>query len=175
MGSVIVVRVGRVADDIIDPIGGAVSACFQLPVQLAGEPLDPEFAYHAGRQQYWSTPMLHELETRAAAPGDRVLGVADVDLFVPVFTFVFGEALLRRPPAVISLSRLRPTFYGLPDDPELTLERAAKEAIHELGHTFGLVHCADYGCVMHVSRVADEIELKGRDFCPACAGRLGQT
>jgi len=172
MGKIRLVRVGRVGEEVAEAVASAVSACLQWPAQLDPVPLEAAFAYHPGRQQYWSTPILQELEARLGSPADRVLGIAEVDLFVPVFTFVFGEALLSRPPAVISLCRLRPTFYGLPEDPELTMERACKEAVHELGHTFGLLHCPDYGCVMHASRVADELELKGGTFCSTCAAQV---
>lgn len=174
MASISLVRVGQVGEQTVNSIMDAVGACFQRSVDLDPIPVDPEYAYHAGRQQYWSTHILQELEARAAAPSDRVLGITEADLFVPIFTFVFGEALLNRPPAIVSLCRLRPTFYGLPADLELTLERAGKEAVHELGHTFGLVHCRDYACVMHVSRVADEIELKASTFCPTCESALKQ-
>jgi archaemetzincin len=78
-------------------------------------------------------------------------------------------ALLDRPPALVSLHRLSPALYGLPDDPALALRRAGIEAVHELGHTLGLVHCPDYACAMRASHAAEEIDLKGPDFCAACA------
>ena len=172
MSGIHLVSVGRVPEEIVKIVAEEAGACFSLPTTVDPEPLDPETAYHEGREQYWSTPLLQQLGARSPSPADRVLGIAEVDPFVPIFTFVFGEALLNRPPAIISLCRLRPTFYGLPADPDLTLERACKEAIHELGHTFGLLHCPYYACVMHASRVADELELKGSTFCPTCEAAL---
>ena len=69
---------------------------------------------------------------------------------------------------VVSAHRLRQEFYGLPTDPELLHERLLKEALHELGHTYGLRHCPDYTCVMSASNGVERIDLKRAEFCPAC-------
>ncbi|NIP57319.1 MAG: archemetzincin, partial [Gemmatimonadetes bacterium] len=85
--------------------------------------------------------------------------------FLPVFTFVFGEARLDGPAAVVSLHRLRPQAYGLPPDPPRLIARTLTEVVHELGHTFGLRHCTDFSCAMRASRAADEIDLKPPAYC----------
>ena len=92
-----------------------------------------------------------------------------MDLYIPVLTFVFGEAQLADGGAVVSAHRLRQEFYGMPTDPELLHERLLKEALHELGHTYGLRHCPDYTCVMSSSNGVERIDLKGAEFCPTCA------
>jgi len=91
-----------------------------------------------------------------------------VDLFVPVLTYVFGEAQLDGKAAVVSTFRLREEFFGLDADPKLERTRLLKEAIHELGHTFGLIHCRNYDCVMHSSTSVEEVDLKPTDFCEDC-------
>jgi len=104
-----------------------------------------------------------------------VLGVADSDLFIPILTFVFGEAQLGpadATAALVSMYRLRQEFYGMPPDPETLSARLLKEALHELGHTFGLRHCADYRCVMSSSPSVENIDLKLAQFCPACANGI---
>jgi len=73
--------------------------------------------------------------------------VVNVDLFVPSLNFVFGLAAGNT--AVISLARLRPEYYGEKKNEYLLRERALKESIHELGHTFGLPHCFNIRCIMH--------------------------
>jgi archaemetzincin len=92
-----------------------------------------------------------------------------MDLYIPVLTFVFGEAQLTNGGAVVSAHRLRQEFYGMPSDTELLQERLLKESLHELGHTYGLRHCPDYSCVMSSSNGVERIDLKGADFCPNCA------
>lgn len=156
---------------MLPAIGAGLQAVLPCDWVQPGPPLDAAFAYDPRRQQYWSTPILERLEAMRPSTANAILGVTEADLFIPILTFVFGEALLSRPPALISLRRLRPSFYGLPEDPDLVLERARREAVHELGHVLGLVHCREFGCIMRASRAAEEIDLKGPGFCPQC--RLG--
>ena len=103
----------------------------------------------------------------------RVLGVTGVDLFIPVLTYVFGEAQVYGPAAVVSTHRLQPTVYGLPDDPGLFYRRLLTEAIHELGHTHGLLHCLEPGCAMGSSTYVEEIDLKRPALCPTCRRGAG--
>ena len=172
MITVCLLRVGAVASGTSDAVGSAVGDILGCRVETHPEILDPGLAFDASRRQHNSTEILKHLESHFHTEADRILGLTEVDLFIPILTFVFGEALLDRSSAVVSLHRLRLGFYGLPEDEERLLHRARTEAVHELGHTFGLLHCADYACAMHASRVADEIDLKGPGFCVACAEHL---
>ena len=101
----------------------------------------------------------------------RVLGVTAVDLYIPILTFVFGEAQMGGPCAVVSYHRLRQQFYGLPDDYDVLADRLVKEAVHEVGHTFDLTHCRDYSCVMAPSHAVEWIDLKDAVLCPDCEAR----
>jgi archaemetzincin len=105
-------------------------------------------------------------------PTSKILGIVPVDLFIPVLTFVFGEAQLDGPGALVSTCRLHTEYYGLPPDEGLLVERAIKECVHELGHSFGLVHCRASDCVMRSSGSVDEVDLKRSDFCGRCAREL---
>jgi archaemetzincin len=98
--------------------------------------------------------------------------VVEVDLFIPVLTFVFGEAQLNGPAAIVSTHRLSNQFYGLGRNPKLMLERLQKELVHELGHTFGLYHCHQFECVMRSSTYVEEIDMKLSRPCDACAEAL---
>jgi archaemetzincin len=166
------VRIGAVAPALVGEIGYHLEK--QLDCRIVGtvRELAPDAAFDVQRGQLWSTPLLECLEAMCSADSDRILGITQVDLFIPILTYVFGEALLGRPPAIISLCRLCPTFYGLPADPQLLRTRAATEAAHELGHTCDLVHCGEYHCAMHISRAAEEIDLKGPGFCRRCTGLM---
>jgi len=98
----------------------------------------------------------------------RLLGVTTVDLYIPILTFVFGEAQLQGNCAVVSSFRLRQEFYGLPTDAGLFRARLLKESIHELGHTFELSHCDDYQCVMAPSHGVEWMDLKTEHLCESC-------
>lgn len=126
------------------------------------------------RNQYNSTWILSQLLQKAPEENCKILGVTSVDLFVPVLTFVFGEAQLEGKAAVVSSYRLRDEVYGLPKNPQRLKERLEKEAIHELAHTFGLVHCRKPDCVMHSYTYAEEIDFKSKDFCDSCLSLLGR-
>jgi len=153
--------------DLLEYLAAALARTFRTPCQIRPETFDLSFALDPDRQQYYSTAIIQRLE-RAVDPDARVLGVTASDLYVPVLTFVFGEAQLDGNCAVVSTARLKEEFYGLPRRQDLLRERLLKEAIHELGHTFGLRHCADWRCVMTSSHAVERLDVKGAEFCSAC-------
>ncbi len=135
----------------------------------------PSSTYDPTRQQYLSTAILDALARVKRSEWERVLGITDVDLYVPQLNFVFGEGDARRGVAVFSLARLRPERYGGKPSESLFRKRAATEAIHELGHTYGLGHCARSDCVMWFSNTLAESDLKGTEFCPIHAAELAKA
>jgi archaemetzincin len=137
------------------------------PVRIWEDPARPLDAYDQRRKQ-WSTSRILAWMARSAPPG-KVLAVTDQDLFIPILTFVFGEAQLDGRYAVVSTARLGEP--GLPD-PRVALDRLAKEGVHELGHCFGLVHCDSPGCVMGRSPSARDVDRKRGEFCSKCRDRL---
>ena len=148
-------------------------AVFGLPARaLELPPVD--FAFDQKRRQYASTPVLEMLIRACPTDAARLVGLTERDLFIPVLTFVFGHAQLGGRVAVVSLARLRQEFYGLEPDAAVFLERARKEALHETGHTFGLVHCADRSCAMSLSTRVQQIDQKLAAFCPACLRKLSK-
>jgi archaemetzincin len=144
---------------------------FGLPVRMVEIPA-VDFAYDVDRRQYGSAAVLEMLLRLCPDEAAKMLAVIDRDLFVPVLTFVYGLAQLGGRVAVFSLARLRQEFYGLPPNRELLVERAAKEALHESGHLFGLVHCADRNCAMSLATDIGRIDDRQAAFCVACRGRL---
>ena len=157
--------------EVLELLAASLARIFKTPCRIRPEILDPSFAHDAGRNQYYSTAILQRME-RASDPDARNLAVTACDLFVPVLTFVFGEAQLDGNCAVVSTARLSDEYYGLPANPALMRERLVKEAAHEIGHTFGLRHCADWQCVMSSSHGVELLDVKGADFCPRCKRAL---
>lgn len=135
--------------------------------------LDPAFAASGPRHQYDAGMLVDRLADRASDPGERVLGLTRVDLYLSVFTFVFGAAHLEGRAAVVSLHRLDPSHYGLAASEDLLVERMLKEAAHECGHLYGAVHCRQLECVMRFSSAVEEIDLKSARPCEDCAREMG--
>lgn len=139
-----------------------------MPVEVEAPLLSLDFAHDPSRGQYHATMLLRELANYHLPRHSRLLALTEVDLFIPILTFVFGEAELGGRNAIISAFRLRSEFYGLPGDDSRLRERLSKEAIHELGHTFGLVHCPQPDCVMRSATYVEEIDLKSERYCLDC-------
>lgn len=163
-----------------------VGIALMVPVvEIGGAIEHPSYAYDPSRGQYKASDILERLRESASGLGppalgldpasrrsSRVLGVTDVDLFAGGLSFVFGQAELPGTAAVISLQRLKPEFYGRPPDENLKRRRSLVEAVHEVGHTFGLDHCGSRRCVMRFSNVLPDTDAKGHAFCPSCFGAL---
>ncbi len=160
--------IGNVDDKLLRDLRPVLEETFGISCKILSSRLDPEFALHGERQQYHSSQLIHRMQNFLAVDSWRMLGVAAVDLYIPILTFVFGEAQIGGPAAVISGYRLRQEFYGLPADKDLLRERVAKEAVHELGHTLNLAHCDDYRCVMASSHAVEWIDLKDSSLCMSC-------
>lgn len=128
----------------------------------------PQSAYHARRNQYDSTQLLCRL--KQFQPG-AVMGVTQLDLFIPVLRYVFGEAEMGGRAAIFSVCRLREEFYGLPPNPALLIERAMRELWHETGHLLGLAHCRDPLCVMSSSHAVEQVDTKNGSLCRDCQCR----
>jgi len=168
MNRIDVLPVGEVERGWLERLAPALAREFELRCELLPAALDPQFAFHPERQQFHSTELLAGMRPRLANGAWRLLGVAAVDLYIPILTFVFGEAQMNGPCAVLSTHRLRQELYGLPPDPELLFQRLLKEAVHELGHTIGLTHCDDHQCAMAASHAVEWIDLKSATLCSAC-------
>lgn len=156
----------------VDALAADLSRAFHSPCHVRAETVDAAFALDAARGQYHSTAILERLQALDADPTIRLLGVTAVDLYVPIFTFVFGEAQLEGRCALVSWYRLCEEHYGLPPDEAKLRERLVKEAVHELGHTFGLRHCDDWRCVMTSSHSVERLDVKTAEFCEACASQV---
>lgn len=152
----------------LETLEGFVADTFHLRTKRKEFQINLREAFDPNRVQYNSSLILRQLIMKPPPDAEKILGVLDVDLFIPILTFVFGEAQLKGIGAAVSTHRLHNRFYGLPENRELTSDRLLKEAVHELGHTFGLIHCLQPKCVMNASTYVENIDQKPADLCPLC-------
>jgi archaemetzincin len=163
--------IGEADPALIGRLGPALEVEFGGPCEILQARLDPAPSLDPERQQYFSTDLLGRMRPYLAPDSGRLLGVTPLDLYIPILTFVYGEAQMDGSCAVVSTCRLRQEFYGLPPDPSVLQARLLKEAVHELGHTLGLVHCDDYQCAMAASHSVELIDLKNGSLCNDCRAR----
>ena len=157
--------------DLMEHVRRHVAVAFGRPVLAWDQPERPRHAFDPRRRQHASGPILRWLGETGPRDG-KILGVTDRDLFIPILTYVFGEAQLGGRAAVVSLARLVEDVELV--GPQLLVERLAKEAVHEVGHTFGLVHCDVEGCVMGRSPAVREVDAKRVEPCAECRAKLAE-
>ena len=133
--------------------------------------IDLSECYDAGRRQYNGNKILKEINSMII-PGHKSIGLFNVDLFIPILTFIFGQAQLGGLTAIASIYRLKNECYGMAKDEELQMNRFKKVIIHELGHTYGLTHCHLPSCVMRSGTYVEDLDQKKQHFCTSCLQKL---
>ncbi|MBC7188765.1 archaemetzincin family Zn-dependent metalloprotease [Candidatus Aerophobetes bacterium] len=167
------VPIGEVEEDIIFHLGRGIREVFPLfQVRIEKVIPLPQQAYEKRRGQFKAEVILETISQLKLKEAEKILGVVDVDLYANGLNFVFGQAIYGGRDALISLFRLKNSLYGLVEDKNIYRLRALKEAIHELGHTFGLSHCPHIKCVMHFSNSIIDTDYKEKDFCKRCLASL---
>lgn len=156
-------------DDILDRIVECIENSCGVACQISEAMETPYYAYNEKRSQYHSKAILKRLLLDKRQDSIRLIGVTNVDLYVPILKYVYGLAQIDGRCAIISLRRLRPQFYNEPANPNLLMERVEKTVLHELGHSMGLTHCLDRRCVMYSSTRIADTDRKNSRFCPTCS------
>lgn len=165
-------RLGTADEEMMTLAERFVGEMFGLQVERYTTFPEPDYAFDERRGQYNSPLILQNLSRVCPRDALKFLSITEADLFIPMVTFVYGQAQLSGRLAVVSLARLSQEFYGLKANKELKVRRSRKEVAHELGHTFGLVHCRDRSCIMSLSTEILQIDMKSEDFCPGCWAML---
>jgi archaemetzincin len=172
MNLVHLLPVGKVESNLLEQLRAAIPPCLHVACEILPVELDPVPFYHAERQQYHSSEILQRMQALVRPQDWRLLGVTDRDLYIPILKYVFGEAQMGGPCALVSFHRLRQEFYGLDRDDALLSQRLLKESVHELGHTLDLHHCQDYRCAMASSHAVEWIDLREATLCDSCRSQV---
>jgi archaemetzincin len=168
MSYIDIIPIGEVEETLLLFLKQSLFQTFKIQTRIRNRLFNLSPVYDPVRNQYNSSGLLLELINETPPETLRILGVTDLDVFIPIFTFLFGEAQLNGTGALVSTHRLHNQFYGIPENKELLKSRLLKEGIHELGHTFGLIHCFALNCVMKSSTYVEDIDQKSAHFCSFC-------
>lgn len=139
----------------------------------------PPNLFDNSRGQFKSHYILSWLQQNLK-PSDstKLLAVCGFDAYFGNYNFCFGQAIIGGRVAAIYLERLLSPAPPPPPSPSSTddhrrhrvlfNDRTIKESIHELGHTFGLLHCSLNSCIMFKSKTISDTDRKNREFCATC-------
>ncbi len=156
-----ILPLGRVGGEMIQAVAGAFAGEIGMALRVLPGLGPPAYAFDRHRIQYDAARIISRIESMDIDGCARVMALVDVDLFVPVFTFVFGEARQGGRVALVSLFRL-----------ESRPERAVKIALHEFGHLCMLDHCRESRCVMNFAKGLGQLDRVATYYCRYCLSQV---
>jgi archaemetzincin len=171
--NITLISFGYFEKDFLEKIAGTVKQEFPFPVNIKEGRIDLSEFYDPGRRQYDGIKLLKAVDSMFASESVKMLGLFNIDLFIPILTYIFGQAYLRGRSGIVSSYRLKNELYGMRQDENLLNDRFRKICIHELGHAFGLIHCHTPTCVMKSSTYVEDIDLKSHNLCINCRNEIG--
>jgi archaemetzincin len=169
---IVVVPMGDIDYSLVNKLASQLVSYFNVGVDVLQGAKIPQEAFNQQRGQYYSTVILTKLELMKSAPGEKMLGLVDEDLYIPSRNFVLGEADPVGKSAVVSLFRLKRENYEMLDEEKVLFSRILKEAIHHLGHLWGFKDCRNPKCVMYLTDNVIEVDSKGAKFCDNCLRKV---
>ncbi len=158
----------------LESIAEAITEELDMQVHIVEKRIDLSDYYDINRRQYDGNKLMKIVENEFVHTSGKIVALFNVDLFIPILTFIFGQAYLGGKIAIASKFRLRNEHYGLKPNELLLLDRFKKEVIHELGHALGLIHCHTPECVMRSSTYVEDIDQKTQSFCKICRNKLDE-
>lgn len=168
------ISLGAFDRQLLETMSSEVAHAFSMKTMSKQLHVDLQPYFNSSRKQYDANQLLKYIDPEIKNDQSKTLALVNVDLFIPILTYIFGQAYLGGNTAIASLYRLQNELYGLKKNEKLLKERLLKEIVHELGHSFGLIHCRTPGCVMQSSTYVEDIDQKEHHFCPQCKNKIAE-
>jgi archaemetzincin len=165
---ILLISHGHFERNYLEVIAEDVTREFLYPVSIKESHTDLSEFYDPTRRQYDGNKLLKFLDSISEPDSLKTIGLFRVDLFIPILTYIFGQAIFKGKTGIVSIYRLKNEQYGMKKDDDLLHDRFRKVVIHELGHTFGLVHCYIPSCVMRSGTYVEDIDQKKHILCNKC-------
>lgn len=167
-----IISFGIFGKEFLKDICDSVSHEFNANVIHKEGHIDLSDYYDPTRSQYDANGLIKYIDSIGFDNKIITIGLFNIDLFIPILTYIFGQAYLGGNSAIASCYRLNNVYYGLKENKQIMIERFIKEIIHELGHNFGLLHCQNPDCVMRSSTYVEDIDQKSHNLCHSCHLKL---
>jgi len=171
--SIVLISIGQFEKRFLESIAEDVTREYKTLVDIEERHIDLNTFYEPKRRQYDGNKLLKEIDSIYSTENLKKVGLFEVDLFIPILTYIFGQAAFKGNAGIASLYRLRNEHYGMKKNEALLLERFKKVVIHELGHNFGLIHCLNSSCVMRSSTYVEDLDQKDVLLCSRCRNEAG--
>lgn len=160
-----------VADGQIAFVRDSLRAFFKVEVRLLDRVALPSEAYYPARRRHRAEKLLDFLAPRLPGDGHRILGITSGDISTTKEEYedwgILGLATIDGRACVISSFRCRRDVT-----PAGATIRLGKVSVHEIGHTFGLEHCPNRGCLMEDAQGKVATSDREYDLCGDCRGHL---
>lgn len=173
--SIILISCDHFNKELVDTIMIDIAREFKRPVLFKKFDFDISNYYSPSRRQYDANRLLKVVSELSYPDTCKKIGLYRVDLFIPILTYIFGQAILNGNAAVVSFFRLRNEHYGMEKNNTIRNMRLRKVILHEIGHMFGLIHCHNPICIMRSSTYVEDIDQKEMLFCAKCRKELNQS
>lgn len=165
---------GHFEKNVIDKISADLLFFFGFPLNVKECSLDLSSFYNPTRRQYDANLILQAISKLTPPDAIKLIGLMRIDIYIPILTYIFGQSMLNGQAGIASLYRLRNELYGLEQNNNLLIERFRKVIVHEMGHSFGLIHCHNPTCIMRSSTYVEDLDQKDMEFCYKCKSELDE-